>query len=222
MTNHDTPASPSSSVTSQINPVNGAELPIPTTPPDPDDTDMVPATRGQRHDGWTPDRQRAFIGTLADTGSVSDAAQAVGMSRRSCYSLRRSKKSAAFAAAWDAAIGQASRMLADIAFDRAINGVEQHVVDRDGNVVYTHLKTNDRLLMFLLRSHNPLVYGQGIDRLPSLDNREENGVDPVERLLSCDEDGADELAEDPTGDSTENRPGPTEAETGGLAENRRF
>ena len=144
------------------------------------------------------------------------------MSRRSCYRLRRSKEGAAFAAAWDAAIGQASRMLANIAFDRAINGVEQHVVDRDGNVVYTHLKTNDRLLMFLLRSHNPLVYGQGIDRLPSLDDKEENGVDPVEKLLPRIEDGADEPAEDPTGDSIENRLDPTEAEIDGLADNRRF
>ena len=33
-----------------------------------------------RHDGWTPARQKAFIGALADTGSVSRAARYVNMS----------------------------------------------------------------------------------------------------------------------------------------------
>ena len=35
-----------------------------------------------RHDGWTPERQRAFIEALADTGSVRRAASMVNMSRR--------------------------------------------------------------------------------------------------------------------------------------------
>ena len=36
------------------------------------DFDAVP--RKHRHDGWTPERQRAFIEAFADTGSVSRAA----------------------------------------------------------------------------------------------------------------------------------------------------
>lgn len=42
-----------------------------------------------RHDGWTPDRQRAFIEALADTGSVAAACKAVDMSERGAYHLRR-------------------------------------------------------------------------------------------------------------------------------------
>ena len=33
-----------------------------------------------RHDGWTDERQRAFIEALADTGSVAAACKAVSMS----------------------------------------------------------------------------------------------------------------------------------------------
>ena len=50
---------------------------------DPDPPDFAPAERRFRHDGWTPDRQRDFIAALAQTGCVTDAAAAVGMSVRS-------------------------------------------------------------------------------------------------------------------------------------------
>ena len=35
---------------------------------------FTPVPRKPRHDGWTPERQRAFIEALADTGSVTRAA----------------------------------------------------------------------------------------------------------------------------------------------------
>ncbi|MCZ8171731.1 MAG: LysR family transcriptional regulator, partial [Brevundimonas sp.] len=47
-----------------------------------------PVPRKHRHDGWTPERQRAFIGALADTGSVSRAARHVNMSPEGAYYLR--------------------------------------------------------------------------------------------------------------------------------------
>ena len=42
-----------------------------------------------RHDGWTAERQIAFIEKLADCGSISAAAKHVGMSRESVRKLRR-------------------------------------------------------------------------------------------------------------------------------------
>lgn len=45
------------------------------------DFDPVPRMRA-RHDGWTPERQKAFIEALADTGSVSRAAAMVNMTPR--------------------------------------------------------------------------------------------------------------------------------------------
>lgn len=59
-----------------------------------------------RCDGWTPVRQAEFIGELAETRSVAEAARRVGMTRKTAYRLRRRKWSASFCAAWDAAMGR--------------------------------------------------------------------------------------------------------------------
>ena len=56
--------------------------------------------------GWTPDRQAAFIGYLAETCSVCEAAHRVGMARETAYRLRRHEWGHGFAAAWDAALGK--------------------------------------------------------------------------------------------------------------------
>ena len=57
-----------------------------------------------RSDGWTPVRQAEFIGVLAETGSVSAAAQFVGMARETAYRLRRKPGAVEFARAWDVAL----------------------------------------------------------------------------------------------------------------------
>ncbi|WP_375399112.1 hypothetical protein [uncultured Sphingomonas sp.] len=132
---------------------------------DPAAYDWVPVLRKPRADGWSPQRQRAFIGELADCGSVAAAAQQVGMSASSAYKLRRSREGAAFAAAWDAAIRQAAHALVDAAFERAINGSEEPVYGRDGQVVGRRFRQSDGLMMFLLRKHFPERYGDfGRDR----------------------------------------------------------
>ena len=59
-----------------------------------------------RRDGWTPQRQAAFIGYLAETRSVAEAAKRVSMGRESAYRLRKKPGAAGFAAAWDAALGK--------------------------------------------------------------------------------------------------------------------
>ena len=126
---------------------------------DPADYDWVPVLRKRRADGWSPQRQRDFIATLADTGSVTEAAKAADMSPQSCYRLRRSPGAENFAAAWDAAVHQASLKLIDIAFDRAINGVADRIeYDAHGDPMEPRRRYNDRLLMFLLRAHQPERY----------------------------------------------------------------
>lgn len=122
---------------------------------DPDQYDWYPVLRRPRDDGWTPAKQRLFIEVLADSASPKQAADAVGMSRESAYKLRRSPGGEGFAAAWDAAIQQGSKRLVDIAFERAVDGVEEPVWDADGRVIGHRTRYNDRLLMFLLRSHQP-------------------------------------------------------------------
>lgn len=122
------------------------------------DYDWVPVRRKARRDGWTVAAQESFIGVLADTGSVTQAAMEVNMSPTSCYRLRRSADGRAFAAAWDAAVQTASMRLVDLAFDRAVNGSPEPVFDREGNRVGQRVRYNDRLLMFLLRAHQPDRY----------------------------------------------------------------
>jgi hypothetical protein len=126
---------------------------------DPADYDWVPVLRKPRPDGWSPQRQRAFIGELADCGSVATAAQRVGMAVSGAYRLRRSPAGAAFAAAWDAAIQQSAHALIDAAFERAMNGSEEPVYDRDGRVIGRKHRQSDGLMMFLLRKHFPDRYG---------------------------------------------------------------
>ena len=127
---------------------------------DPADYRWVPVRRRPRHDGWTEEKQRRFIEALADTGMVSHAAKAVGMGRESANRLRRSPHGAAFARAWDAARLHAGAALEDIAFERAIEGVEHNVYNEYGEVVATKHVVNDRMLTFLLSHLKPERYGK--------------------------------------------------------------
>ena len=112
------------------------------------DFDAVP--RKYRHDGWTPDRQRAFIEALADTGSVSRAAARVNMSPEGAYYLRRQPGAEGFRRAWEAALDFGVQRLKDIAFERAIDG-QLVPVFVAGKLMGFRRKKNDRLLMFCLR-----------------------------------------------------------------------
>ena len=126
---------------------------------DPAAYDWVPVLKKRRKDGWSPDKQRAFIEALADTGSVATAAQIVGMSESSAYRLRRAPGAEAFDRAWSAAIDAASKKLLDAAFERALVGTDEPVFDRDGHRVGRRLRQSDRLLMFLLRAYGPERFG---------------------------------------------------------------
>jgi len=72
--------------------------------------DASPAP-GRAH--WTPARQRIFLAALLDSGSVTDAAKAAGMSRWSATRLRRRLAGAPFDRIWAQAIAEHERRLAD-------------------------------------------------------------------------------------------------------------
>lgn len=126
-------------------------------PPLPDFT-PVPR-RNNRHDGWTPERQRAFIEALADTGSVSRAARQVNMAQANCYTLRRAPGAESFRAAWEAALDFGVQRLKDIAFERAIEG-ELIPVFVGGRLMGYRRKRNDALLMFCLRHYGQDANGK--------------------------------------------------------------
>lgn len=134
---------------------------------DPAAYQWVPVLRKPRTDGWSEAKQRDFIEALADGGSVAEAARAVHMSPSSAYRLRRSPGGEAFARAWDAAVAQAVGMLVDVAFDRAIHGTVEPVLDADGRRIGSRHRPGDRMLMFLLAAHYPDRYGRQQRRRPA-------------------------------------------------------
>jgi len=128
-------------------------------PAEPTPRAIVPRPRAN---GWTADRQRQFIATLANTGSVAEAARAAGITARSAYRLRADPRGAAFAKAWEAAIMTAAGRLTAIAFDRAITGSPRRLW-RDGELVATQTVPSDQMLMFLLRHLQPRLFGAEVD-----------------------------------------------------------
>jgi hypothetical protein len=119
--------------------------------PIPFDGVELPESRN-RLAGWSADRQRYFLATLAETGSVHLAASAARLTARSAYKLRT--RSPAFAAAWDTALQLAVGRLSAIVFDRAINGrVEQ--VFAEGSLIAERRVPSDKLLTWLLARLDP-------------------------------------------------------------------
>jgi len=141
-----------------------------------------PPPRRHRHDGWTVERQKTFLETLAASASVSDAARAVDMSRTSAYKLYNRADAGAFRAAWDQALAAARNVLASTAYDRAINGVEE-IVYHKGTRVGVRWKYSDRLLMFLLRVRDPLNFAPLDDLQGWLRHRDVEPHRPIEPAL---------------------------------------
>ncbi|MEC3910721.1 LysR family transcriptional regulator [Sphingobium sp. CR2-8] len=62
---------------------------------------------------WTPARQRLFLAALLDSGNVSRAARAAGMSRSSAHRLRQRLAGTAFDRTWDQALALHAARMAD-------------------------------------------------------------------------------------------------------------
>jgi hypothetical protein len=107
-----------------------------------------PRTATQRHDGWTPERQRIFLETLAECGTVQDACRAAGMSPASAYALRQRKSGALFALGWAAALRHARERLADELLSRAMHGCTE-TVERGDEIITRH-RFDNRLSMAML------------------------------------------------------------------------
>ena len=133
-----------------------------TPPPPPQSlqpsTEFEPVPLRARHDGWTPERQVAFIEALAETACVVQAAAAVGMSATAAYHLRRRPEAQAFRLAWDAALDYGVRRLEDSALSRAIHGVARPVFFQ-GQQIGESRYSDERLTQFILRRRDPVRFG---------------------------------------------------------------
>src|SRR6266545_3411987 len=119
-----------------------------TSPKLPIPFDPVPVR--PRHDGWTAERQIAFVEKLADCGSVSAAAKHVGMSRESARRLRNRCHGRAFRDACDAALDCGYADVEESAAERSKKGVARSVFYK-GKQVGEWRQHDERLTMFLLR-----------------------------------------------------------------------
>lgn len=118
-----------------------------------DSPDFTPVPVAPRADGWTPDRQIAFIHELAATACVATAARNIGMSRESAYRLRVRPDAGAFRDAWERAIDYALHRLGEEALNRAINGVAVPIFYK-GQQVGERRHYDERLTQFLLRTRD--------------------------------------------------------------------
>jgi hypothetical protein len=110
----------------------------------------TPVTLRARRDGWTADRQRQFLTALTETGCISDACKAAGVSPRSAHRLRARPDATAFARAWDEALLLSVPRLVALAFERASHGAIRELW-KDGVLVAESRQPSDKLLMFLLQ-----------------------------------------------------------------------
>ena len=118
--------------------------------PDADPFPFTPAPVRARHDGWTPERQRAFIAALARLGVVSAAARHVGRSPKSAYALRDRPDAGSFAVAWGRAQAAGLDRARDIALERAVEGTVIPIFYR-GRQVGERRVVNDSLVIAALR-----------------------------------------------------------------------
>ena len=122
----------------------------------PDRLAFDPVQLRARLDGWTPEKQRAFVDELAECGIVREAAARVGMSEQSAFNLRGRPGSASFNLAWEAAIRIGAERLRSIAYERAVTGtVKRHYYK--GQVVGEERVFDNRLLAYLLGRAQPVA-----------------------------------------------------------------
>ena len=120
---------------------------------------------------WTPGLQRAFLESLATTGSVKIASTSVGMSPRATYDLKHKPQGAAFKLGWAAALLIARGRLADELLDRAIWGHDE---------MTTVMREEDRSLTKRRRIESRL----GLAMLARLDKMVETRAKAGEEMLA--------------------------------------
>jgi hypothetical protein len=142
-----------------------------------------------RIDGWTAERQVAFIEALAECACVAEACRSVKMSKRSAYRLRARPEALSFRNAWDAALDYATRCLADEVLSRAVKGVTVPVFYQ-GEQIGERRTYDERLAMFLLQRRDPLRYGPWRDRAEWNGHPESQTLELLEAKNAIREDAA--------------------------------
>jgi hypothetical protein len=110
-----------------------------------------------RHDGFTPERRRAFFEVVTKTGCISDGCRAAGISRTTVNRWR--DKDPEFARKLEAALAMASANIDMLAWERGVTGIEEPVIHY-GKQVGTRIKRSDSIFRMILMASNPGKYGR--------------------------------------------------------------
>lgn len=152
----------------------------------------IPAYRRPR--GWTVDKQQEFLMMLALNGSVSRAAEHVGLSASSVYRLRARPEAEVFREGWAQAMQVCVAGMRDVALDRAINGGTTTIY-KYGEIVARRTVPSDRMLMFVLGKYDISVFDTKTNIMTHGSDREPAAMAALvaltERLVRIN-DGSDE------------------------------
>jgi hypothetical protein len=115
--------------------------------------DPVPR-RAARSNGFTAERQRAFVQALAAGGSVRLACKAIQCSSHAMYKLRNAAGAESFSAAWDNAVRRGARRVLDVMIDNAVNGTPEYLY-QNGQLIAERRRFNTRGQMWLVAHYMP-------------------------------------------------------------------
>lgn len=108
---------------------------------------------------FTIEKAEEFLEVLANTANVSRAAEAIGVSRRTCYDHRDADEE--FRKAWDEAVKLGLDALEDEVTRRAVEGWDEPVFYQGVQCGLVR-KFSDSLLMFRLNGGRPEKYRQRV------------------------------------------------------------
>ena len=111
--------------------------------------------RRTRHDAFTRAKRREFLRALAESGCILEACRKAGVSKSTIYRLQDDDQ--LFLNQCGLAMRMAATDIEAVAWDRAVNGVEQQFAC--GNRVYTRVRHSDSLLRLLLQASDPEKFG---------------------------------------------------------------
>ena len=106
--------------------------------------------RRVRVDGFSGAKQAAFLRCIAAGCTTGEAAAKAEISVTAVYNFRNRREGRAFNIAWEAADRRSRRPLADRLRDRALEGQTETVRDKDGALIGTRHRHDNRLAMAVL------------------------------------------------------------------------
>jgi hypothetical protein len=115
-----------------------------------DGASLSPRVRRIRVDGFTGPKQAVFLEAIAAGLTVEEAAARAEISVTTIYNFRNRRAGRAFNIAWEAASRRARRPLADHLHDRSLRGQTDTLRDKEGEVVGTRHRHDNRLAMAIL------------------------------------------------------------------------